>query len=97
MRATWVSTADIAIDTDFSTVLSIKVYIVDSAQQIEKLITSVISIFHSREQPGKVHMQKLPSTESVQLFNRLLQTVYRSIQLDKKKIKNVKHLQVSFT
>ena len=60
---------------------------IGSAQEVENSDTSKIPKFYSRDQLAKFH-KKIPQTLTFQLFNRFPQTVYRSIQVDKRRTWN---------
>ena len=60
---------------------------IGSAQQVENSEASKIPKFDSRDQSRKFH-EKIPKTITFQLFNRFPQTVYRSIQVDKRRTWN---------
>ena len=60
---------------------------IGSAQQVDNSETSKIPKFDCRGSIGKFH-EKIPQTITFQLFNRFPQTVYRSIQVDKRRTWN---------
>ena len=60
---------------------------IGSAQQVENSETSKIPNLILGDQLGKFH-EKIPQTITFQLFNRFPQTVYRSIQVDKRRTWN---------
>ena len=60
---------------------------IGSAQQVDNSETSKIPKFDCRGSIGKFH-EKIPQTITFQLFNLFPQTVYRSIQVDKRRTWN---------